>query len=135
MGSVGNENALVHGAHSEARIRPIARAEKRRFLARTGLRASELSGPQAAYLQSWATCTAKIRQIDLWLAEHDALIGPDGRPAPVLAFYTSLQNAAQRAMSRLEASLRDTRPDPAAALRDYLNLVEDDGADDETSVA
>jgi hypothetical protein len=122
---IGNGNALRHSGYSESRNRAQARAEKRRFLARNGMLASQLSGPQMAYLEVWARCASKARTVDAYLGEH-GLIRADGTPQPVLAFYTSLQNSARLAMTRLEASLRDTRPDPTLSLRNYFDALDGD---------
>jgi hypothetical protein len=48
----GNQNAVKHGFSSEARIRPVARTQKRRLLRQIGLAASDLDGLGRALLDN-----------------------------------------------------------------------------------
>jgi hypothetical protein len=111
--------ALKHGAHSTAQTAPIARAQKRRFLRRNGLKASRLSGVQLAYLEAWARTAAKVEAIDHYVAAN-GLIRDDGEPQPALKLYVSLVNANRLAMTKLEESLRADKADGDDTLSDYI---------------
>ncbi len=113
----GNEAAVTHGAYS-ARIAPAARAQKRRFLARNGLRTSDLDGIGLALLDNWARAQAKVELLDAHFAEVGLLDGR-GKPRAATAFYVSLLNSARLAVVRLSEHLRASGrlgDDPLAAL-------------------
>ena len=116
----------THGVYAAARVERVARAQRRRFLARSRITVADLNGVQLAYLSSWAACAAKCELIDRYCQEH-GLIRDDGTPQPVLAVYMTLQNSARCAMQRLEASLRaDQRggePSMVAVLQGHARRV------------
>jgi hypothetical protein len=118
----GNALALKHGAHSEARIRPVARAQRRRFLRRNGLKARELGGVPAAYLDAWARAAAKVELIDQYVAER-GLLKEDGEPQAAMKIYVALLNSSTRAMARLEESLRADKGRSDETLSDYVGRV------------
>ena len=62
--------ALRHGAHAEAKVAPVARAQKRRFLRQSGLKASQLDGLGRAYLDNYARAQAKVELMDGWVERH-----------------------------------------------------------------
>lgn len=96
---------LRHGSHSPARVERVARAQRRRFLTRTGLTAGDLTGVELAYLDSWARNQSKIELADKWLAEHGLMDG-DGNPRPILSMYSTWHNSARCAMRELAAELK-----------------------------
>jgi hypothetical protein len=111
--------ATSHGVYATARVEPTARAVKRRWLGRTGLRSGALTGTQLGLLDQYAQCTAKVRLIDAYVGEH-GLIRGDGSLQPVLALYTSLVNSARHALTRLEASLTEAQRPAHDPLADYI---------------
>ena len=116
----GNQNAAVHGLHSEARIRPLARAHRRRVLRQFGLRASELSPIGKAYVDQVVRLKAKIDLIDAYIGEH-GLIRPDGSLQPALALYGTLENSLRLGITRLENHLHDRAGTPGDALAKHLD--------------
>ena len=126
-GAPGNLNALQHGAYSETRIRPIARRRKRTFLARAGLRASDLSAVTLARLNAWSRLEAKCELVDRHVNEH-GLIREDGQLAPVMAAYISIENSARLALTKLEEALRAERGRREETLGEYLERVHGDEA-------
>ena len=69
----GNQAAVKHGVDSEARIRPVARTQKRRLLRQIGLASSDLDGIGRALLDNWARAQAKVEILDRWSAENGFL--------------------------------------------------------------
>ena len=128
-GTPGNLNSSTHGAYSETRIRPIARNRKRRFLARAGLRASELSAVTLARLNGWARLEAKVELIDRHVNEH-GLIRADGELEGVMRAYVSLENSARLALTKLEEALRAERGKREESLGEYLERAYGEGDGD-----
>ena len=104
------DNALVHGACSPRLIAAKARANKRRFLRRDGLRASDLDAVTSEYLTQWARGAAIL---DLREA-GDATESKD---------YWTAYNGTRRCLERLEKRLaalgldRRSSDDPFEAFR------------------
>jgi len=96
----GNANATTHGAHSPAQIAAKARAHRRRFLRRAGLRAADLDAVAAELLGHWARGVA---QLDL----REAGGADSGKD------YWTSYNAVKRALVALERRLRELGLDPA----------------------
>jgi hypothetical protein len=94
-----------HGAYTPARVERVARTQRRRFLARSGLTVGELTGVELAFLDSWARNQSKIELADAWLAEH-GLMDEDGNPRPILSVYSTWINGARCAMRELAAELK-----------------------------
>jgi hypothetical protein len=109
---------VTHGAYAPRRIEPTARALKRALLRRSGLNASDLSGVQAAYLDTYAVAMAKVRLVDAWLAEHGLIA--DGQPQPVLSFYVSALNSARNSLAKLEQSLTASQRPGRDALAAFI---------------
>lgn len=116
----GNVLALRHGARTEARIRPVARAQRRRLLRQIGLRASDLDGLGRALLANWSRAAAALSLMDDYTAEEGWLDG-DGNPPGFAKLYVSMLNAERHALRALEAHLRQT------ADLDPLGLLEGEG--------
>lgn len=114
MSRFGRDNlvALRHGVHSEAQIRPVARAQKRRLLRQVGLRAGDLDGIGMALLDNWARAQAKVELLDQWLAEH-GILEADGEPKPPMKIYFTALNCARLAATRLAEHLRDRVGEPS----------------------
>ena len=108
----GNELSVRHGASSERRIAPVARAHRRRVLRQLRLRASDLDPLARGYLDLYARTLAKVELLDAYFAEH-GLLTASGEPQGGARFYVSLVNSARLALSRLEAHLASR--DPAVA--------------------
>ncbi len=100
-----NRAAVTHGAHSPAQIAPVARAQKRRFLRRIGLRAGDLDGIGLALLDSWSRCQAKVELLDRHFAEV-GFLDKQGEPQPAVRVYFVAINSARLAAVRLAEHLR-----------------------------
>jgi hypothetical protein len=109
----------THGAHSPARIAPVARAQRRRFLRQTGLRASDLEGLGLALLDNWARAQAKVALLDDHFAEV-GFLDEDGEPVPATKVYFTALNTARLALTRLNEHMRERTRQPGAALAEYL---------------
>jgi hypothetical protein len=94
----------AHGAYSPARSAPVARAQKRRFLARNGLRASELDAIAAAFLDNWARAAAKVDLMDTFFRE-EGFLDEKGEPRAAAKVYFVALNSARHALVRLEANI------------------------------
>jgi DNA anti-recombination protein RmuC len=73
----GNQNALRHGANSPSQTKAKARAHRRRFLRRLGVRASDLDAVTSELLRSWADAQAKVDSLAeardrVWVAAHNS---------------------------------------------------------------
>lgn len=101
----GNSNAVKSGAHSEPTVKRVATVQKRRLLRQVGLRAGDLDGLGAAYLDSWARAQSKVELLDAWFAER-GFLQEDGSPAPGVIVYFTAVNSAARTLAKLEAHLR-----------------------------
>jgi hypothetical protein len=112
---VGNEVRLAHGAYAERRIRPQARAHRRRVLRRLRLSPRDLDPFGKGYLDAYCRLLAKIEAIDAYIEEH-GLVRDDGEPQPVMRLYVALQNSARLALARLEDHLQRRLDDPLAVL-------------------
>ncbi len=113
------EARITHGARSEARIAPAARAQKRRLLRQIGLAAADMDGIGKALLDVWARSAAKVDLLD----RHYQVRGfthEDGVPAPSAQFHLSALNSTRLALQRLEAHLADRRGVAGSALHNYL---------------
>ena len=115
--SPGNLAAKTHGATSERQTRPVARAQRRRFLRQNGLRASDVDAVGLALLDSWSRAQAKVELLDSWFAEH-GFLDAAGEPRAAAKTYFTALNAARSAMVRLADHLRGRAlgPDPLDAL-------------------
>lgn len=111
----------THGAYSPARITPAARAQKRRFLARNGLRASELDAITAALLDNWARAAAKVALMDSFFAEH-GFLDEKGEPRPAAKVYFLALNSARHALVRLEANIDVRHRQPPAKPEPEIDL-------------
>jgi hypothetical protein len=100
-----NTLSLVHGGQSEARIRSTARVQKRRFLRRIGLRASELDGVGLALLDNWARAQAKVEILDRHF-EQVGLLDGDGEPRPATRIYFTALNSSRLSATRLAEHLK-----------------------------
>jgi len=111
MSRPGNQSGLVHGARSPAQIAAKARAHRRRFLRRIGLRASDLDALAAEYLALWATGKAQLDLREAGEVDH-------GRD------YWTAYNATKRALEKLEKRLHelglDRGPDKGSELERIL---------------
>lgn len=110
--------ALVHGAKSEARIRPVAKNQKRMLLRKLGLRAGDLDAVSAILVDLLARSLAKLQLLD----EHYARVGivrADGSGEPTLALYFSALNSARLTAGRLGDQLA-RRGDGGESLEDYI---------------
>jgi hypothetical protein len=87
---------ILHGAHSEPRIRAKARAHRRRFLRQAGLRAGDLDAVAVAKLDLWARGQVRL---DLW----------DDNPGRNERDYWTAFNATSRALQSLERRLRELK--------------------------
>lgn len=112
----GNAAAVTHGANSPAQIKAQARAHRRRFLRRIGLRAGDLDALAAEYLSLWAIGRAQLDLREAGGVDH-------GRD------YWTAYNATKRALVALEKRLAelglDRGPDKGSEL-DRI-LAEHDG--------
>lgn len=116
MAQPGNLNAARHGAHSEPTVRRVATVQKRRLLRQIGLRAGDLDGLGAAYLDAWARAQAKVELLDSWFSSH-GFLDSEGAPTPGVAVYFTAVNSARLSLSRLEDHLRKRHAvSPTAAL-------------------
>jgi hypothetical protein len=107
----------THGASSPARIRPVARNAKRRFLRTLGLRAGDLLPWERAWLDTAARASAKAELMDAHAREHGWL-GPDGTPPPFSRDYWAALRLRNESIQRLAESLSqrlDRRTDDLAA--------------------
>jgi len=116
----GNVLALVHGAHSEAQIRPIARAQKRRLLRQIGLRANDLDGVGRALLDNYARAQGKVELLDRHFAER-GFLNPDGEPSGAAKTYFVAINSARLAVARFSDHLRARDRERGSALRAHLD--------------
>jgi hypothetical protein len=116
----GNQLAVTHGAHSEAQIAPVARAQKRRLLRQIGLRASDLGGIGKALLDNWARAQSKVELLDRHFAEC-GFLDAAGEPVAASKVYFVAVNSARLAAVRLDAHLKDVGRDGRSALRDYID--------------
>lgn len=98
---VANQNATKSGVDSQSRIRPLARAHRRRVLRQLRLRASDLDPIGKAHLDAYAAIRSKLDLIDAYIDTH-GLLRDDGEPQPALKLYVALQNSARLALTRLE---------------------------------
>jgi hypothetical protein len=117
-GPPGNLNSSTHGAHSPARIAPVARAQRRRFLRQTGLRASDLEGLGLALLDNWARAQAKVVLLDAHFAEV-GFLDETGEPVPATKLYFTALNSARLALVRLNEHLKARAPGEES-LADYI---------------
>lgn len=108
----------THGAHSENRIRPIARSHRRRVLRQLQLSPRDLDAIGRGHLDLYVRLVSKVDLIDRYIAEH-GLLRSDGEPQPALRLYVSLANSARLALVRLEAHMDNTRR--KSPLDDYLD--------------
>jgi hypothetical protein len=115
--SSGDDMAVTHGAYSEGRSNQRAKTLANWWRNRSGIRAGELTGTQAALLRQWSTTTAKAELIDAYIAEH-GLMRADGTPQPAMQLYVALVNSARHALTKLQQSLGN-RP-RRDELADYL---------------
>jgi hypothetical protein len=92
---------VVHGFGSEARIRPAARAQRRRFLRQTGLRACDLEGLGLALLDNWARAQAKVVPLDAYFDRAGFLDDETGEPVPATRVDFTALNTARLALVRL----------------------------------
>jgi hypothetical protein len=115
-----NDLALVHGATSERRIRPLARNHRRRVLRQIGLRAGDLDPVGRALLEHYCRLTAKVVLIDAYLDEV-GLLDEAGVPRPSLNLYVQLHRAALGALGRLERHVGPREDDPFEALAAHLS--------------
>jgi hypothetical protein len=106
----GHELSLKHGANSEGRIRPAARAQRRRFLRQTGLRASDLEGLGLALLDNWARAQAKVVLLDAYF-DRAGFLDAEGEPVPATRIYFTALNTARLALVRLNEHLKARAPD------------------------
>jgi hypothetical protein len=118
--TVGNSDAVTHGAHSERVVRPLATVQKRRFLRQNGLRKADVDGIGLALLDAWARAQAKVELLDLWYADHGVL-DSEGKPQPSLAIYFTALAAATKTLARLHDHLRQrAEVDPFEALSAHV---------------
>jgi hypothetical protein len=116
----GNRAAERHGGYSERRVRPLATAQKRRFLRQNGLRKADVDGIGLALLDAWSRAQAKVELLDAWFTER-GIVDADGRPAPALGIYFTALNAATKTLARLEAHIkREAEIDPFDALNQHI---------------
>ncbi len=110
----GNRNAITHGASSEARIRPVARTQKRRLLRQIGLSASDLDGIGRALLDNWASARRRS-SCSTGTSPSTGSSTRAGEPVPATKLYFVAVNSARLALSRLHEHLiaKDTSPLPA----------------------
>jgi hypothetical protein len=120
VSTAGNQNAHKHGANGVARIRPAARAQKRRFLRQAGLRASDLDGVALALLDNWGRAQAKVQLLDAYFDEH-GFLDERGEPRPPAKVYFTALNSARLAATRLKEHLRERSGDPVKQLADYID--------------
>jgi hypothetical protein len=95
----------------------VARAQKRRFLRRIGLRASDLDGIGQALLDNWARAQAKVELLDRHF-EQAGFLDADGEPRPASKVYFTAINSARLAAVRLAEHMKVARvgPDPLLIL-------------------
>ena len=111
----GNFNASTHGGRTDARIKPIARTQKRRLLRQIGLAASDLDGVGRALLDNWARCQAKVELLDRHF-ESRGFLDSDGEPVPAAKVYFTATNSARLALDRLNEHLKTRNHSPLPAL-------------------
>ena len=116
----GNTLAVKHGAHSEAQIRPIARAQKRRLLRQIGLRANDLDGVGQALLDNWARAQSKAELLDRHFAER-GFLNPDGEPSGAAKVYFVALNSARLAVARFSDHMQARDRECGSALRAHLD--------------
>jgi hypothetical protein len=111
--------ATTHGAYSASRIKAKARAHRRRFLSRGGLRASELDPVSNELLHLWSRGQAQLDLLELG--------GVDGTRS-----YWTAYNATRRVLERLERRLSslglDRRGPAGLTVRELHALAEDEVA-------
>ncbi len=116
----GNLLAVTHGSTSEARIRPVARNQRRRVLRQLGTRAADLDPLGRAYLDLYVRLQAKLDLLD----RHFAAVGlltAKGEPQPATKFYVSLANSSRLSLARLEQHIHTRQSDPIVELQTYLH--------------
>ena len=105
----GNTVSVKHGHDSEARIKPVARTQKRRLLRQIGLAASDLDGIGRALLDNWARAQAKVELLDRWF-EANGFLDPDGEPVPATkVYFTAVNSGPARADAAARAPRREGR--------------------------
>jgi hypothetical protein len=114
----GNSNALVHGAQSPSRLRPLIRSQKERFLRQSGRRTRDLGPIGAALLDNWARCHAKLVLLDQYFAEQ-GFLDEEGNPRPASRIYFAAANSARLALQRLNEHMRELG-DGGETLTEYL---------------
>lgn len=97
----GNANAAVHGARSPSRIAAKARAHKRRFLRRAGLRAGDLDAIAMELLNHWARGCAQLDLREAGEVDHSK-------------DYWVAYNGTRRTLERLEKRMHDVGLDRVA---------------------
>jgi hypothetical protein len=102
----GNRASTRHGAGSDAQIRPVARAQKRRLLRQAGLRIRDFDGVGMALLDGWARAQAKVELCDRWYEQH-GFLNARGEPQGPSKVYVSLLNSARLSAVRLGEHLRE----------------------------
>jgi hypothetical protein len=105
----GHAESTKHGARSEAQIRPVARAQRRRFLRQMGLRASDLEGLGLALLDNWARAQAKVVLLDAYF-DRAGFLDEEGEPVPATRIYFTALNTARLALVRLDDHLKARDP-------------------------
>jgi hypothetical protein len=125
-GPNGNQAAVKHGATSPIQSAPVARAQRRRFLRQTGLRASDLEGIGLALLDNWARAQAKVDLLDRYFARC-GFLDETGEPVPATRLYFTALNSARLALTRLSEHLKARQPD-GETLADVLGEYTNDGS-------
>ena len=113
------EAATRHGARSEAQVRDMARAQKRRILRKLGLRAGDLDAISAVYVDVLARSLGKAALLDHFYAER-GIVREDGSGEPTLAFYMSALNQARLTATKLAEHL-ERQDVNAPSLEDYID--------------
>ena len=96
---------VTHGARSEAIVRRVGRAQKRRLCRQIGLRVSDLDGIGQGFLDGWARAQAKVELMDSYAAEHGWL-DEHGNPRGLVIVYVSMLNSARLSLQRFSEHLR-----------------------------
>ncbi len=118
----------MHGLHSDAKVFPLARVERRRVLRSLNLRYGDLSPVGRGYLDLYTRTRAKLDLADRFI-EANGMLRDDGEPVPVMRLYTSLANSARLTLAKLEEHVRGETADPVEALNRWLSereVVEED---------
>ncbi len=121
--------AMKHGGQSERKIRPVARAQKRRLMRQLGMRMGDLDGVANGLLDNWARAQAKVTIMD----EHFAVRGfirEDGEPEPATKIYFVALNSARLALTRFGEHMKTRRPS-SDALNDYIDAEYTDDSGDQ----